>query len=237
LPENLNGGAGGRKLRLISRPEDDMHTVVLQIVSVAAVVVAGLVLQAAPARSQSRTVGEVAEIRGAATGTRQGARPRTLELKGDVFFRDTLRTGNDARLVAQFDDGTKLTLGDSANVVIDTFVYDPNRSIGQMAARVAGGAFLFVGGRIEDQARASVRIRTPLATLGIRGTTVWGGPIDGAYGVLVLSGRVDVRTSRGTVTLREGQGTTLRPRRSPEPIVVWGADKVRRAIESVTVAR
>ncbi len=200
-------------------------------------VFAVLLLQAPPARSQARVVGEVAEIRGAATGARPGARPRTLEAKDGMYFRDTLRTGDDARLVAAFDDGTKLTLGDSASVVIDTFVYDPNRSIGQMAARVAGGAFLFVGGRIEEQARASVRIRTPLATLGIRGTTVWGGPIDGAYGVLVLSGRVDVRTPRGTVTLREGQGTTLRPRRAPEPVVVWGADKVRRAVAAVTVAR
>jgi hypothetical protein len=53
----------------------------------------------------------------------------------------------------------------------------------------------------------------------------------------VLSGRVDVRTARGTVTLLEGQGTTLRPRRAPEPVVVWGADKVRRAIASVAFVR
>lgn len=207
----------------------------LQILPMIAAAV--LMLGAAPALSQARIVGEVAEVRGAATAARPGARSRTLEPKGEVYFRDTLRTTGEARLVAEFDDGTKLTLGDSASVVIDSFVYDPSRSIGQLAARVAGGAFLFVGGRIEDQARASVRLRTPLATLGIRGTTVWGGPIDGAYGVLVLSGRVDVRTARGTVTLLEGQGTTLRPRRAPEPVVVWGADKVRRAIASVAFVR
>lgn len=203
----------------------------------AAATLAGLLIQAMPALSQARAIGEVAEVRGAATAARPGARPRVLESKGEVFFRDTLRTSDDARLVAQFDDGTKLTLGDSASVVIDGFVYDPSRSLGQMTARVAGGAFLFVGGRIEDQARARVQVRTPLATLGIRGTTVWGGPIDGAYGVLVLRGRVDVRTRRGTVTLREGQGTTLRPRSAPEPVVVWGADKVRRAVAAVAVAR
>lgn len=198
-----------------------------------------LLLAASPgdAQAQSRVVGAVAEVQGDATAARSGARPRTLAAKSEVLYRDTVRTGDGAKLAAAFDDGTRLTLGENASVVIDAFVYDPQRSIGRLTARIAGGAFLFVGGRIEEQARSSVQIRTPLATLGVRGTTVWGGPIDGAYGIFVQSGEVVVRTRRGIVTLRAGQGTTLRPRRGPEPVVVWGADKVRRALATVTIAR
>ncbi len=195
------------------------------------------VLASSTAWAQANVIGSVSEVQGEAMALRAGGRSRVLDKKAPVLFRDTLKTADKSRLVAVLDDDTKLTLGDNASVVVDTFVYDPRGTIGRLSARFRGGAFLFVGGSIEDQPGARVQVRTPLATLGIRGTTVWGGPIDGAYGVLVVSGRVDVRTPRGTVTLRDGQGTTLRPRRSPEPVVTWGADKVRRALESVAISR
>jgi hypothetical protein len=34
----------------------------------------------------------------------------------------------------------------------------------------------------------TVQIRTPVGAIGLRGTTVSGGPIDKGYGVIVLSG-------------------------------------------------
>jgi hypothetical protein len=39
---------------------------------------------------------------------------------------------------------------------------------------------------------AKVQIRTPVAAIDVRGATVWGGPIDNGYGVIVLSGKVTV---------------------------------------------
>ncbi len=74
---------------------------------------------------------------------------------------------------------------------------------------VSEGAFLFVGGKIEGPSGGNVEIRTPVGTLGVRGTTFWGGAIDGGYGVLVLSGEVSVTTRRGRVVLKEGQGTMV----------------------------
>jgi hypothetical protein len=80
--------------------------------------------------------------------------------------------------------------------VVNEFIYDPFRSRGELSIRVVKGAFLYVRGLIDKEIGANVRIRTPLAPLGIRGTTVWGGPIDNGYGVIVLSGEVTV-TGRG----------------------------------------
>ena len=90
---------------------------------------------------------------------------------------------------------------------------------------------------MEDGAGARVTIRTPLATLGIRGTTVWGGPIDDGYGVFVQSGQVVVSTQRGRVTLGPGQGTMLRPRQAPEAVKTWPAAKVERALATVALRR
>ena len=91
------------------------------------------------ALAQSRALGAVSELQGEATAARSGARPRVLTASSDVFFRDTLRTGDGARLATAFTDGTRLTLGENASVVVDTFVYDPDKSIGRLTARIAGG--------------------------------------------------------------------------------------------------
>jgi hypothetical protein len=42
-----------------------------------------------------------------------------------VHLRDELRTGPSARMKLTFRDGTELTLGEKASVVIDSYIYDP----------------------------------------------------------------------------------------------------------------
>ena len=49
----------------------------------------------------------------------------------------------------------------------------------------------------------------------MRGTTVWGGRIDGGFGVLVLKGEVWVKTPHGTVDLKEGNGTMIFGKKGP----------------------
>jgi hypothetical protein len=64
----------------------------------------------------------------------------------------------------------------------------------------------------------------------VRGTEFFAGPIDGAYGVFVFDGEVDVATSAGSVTLKKGEGTTLTESRvAPTPPKLWGAAKIARA--------
>ena len=61
-----------------------------------------------------------------------------------------------------------MSVGPNANMVIDQFVYDPNAGTGKLAASVSRGIFRFVGGKISKQENA-VTMRTPAATIGIRG--------------------------------------------------------------------
>jgi hypothetical protein len=87
---------------------------------------------------------------------------------------------------------------------------------------------------IDKETDANVRIRTPLAAIGIRGTTVWGGPIDKGYGVIVLSGEATVTGRSGTVTLKQGQGTMLFRHGKPQRAVPWPAGRMKRAVASIT---
>jgi hypothetical protein len=105
---------------------------------------------------------------------------------------DTLRTGANARLEVTFRDGTKLTLGENARVVIDRYVYNPDRSVGEMALNSTKGALRFTTGRIHDMDQRNVTVSTPYAALAVRGTEFWMGPMGDHYGAQLRKGKVRV---------------------------------------------
>ena len=156
-----------------------------------------------------------------------------LSVAAPLEANDVLRSGERARLEAELVDGTKLTLGESAELKLDNFVYDPENSArNRLIARIKG-AFLFVGGKVEG-AGSEVKIITANAVMGVRGTTFWGGPIDNADGVLALSGVVTVSTNAGSVTLTEGQGTMITAAdAAPDAPKTWPGAKRDRAIATV----
>ena len=154
-----------------------------------------------------------------------------------VHMRDELRTGANGRLKVTFRDETVLTLGEKASVVIDRYVYDPDKEIGETVLQATKGAFRFATGRIKAMTEHSIAVSTPVADIGVRGTEFWGGPMEGQYGVLLLEGEVTVSNQAGTVTLwAPGQGTDIpSPLDPPGAVKPWSAEKIARAVASVTL--
>ena len=74
----------------------------------------------------------------------------TATVGAPVHLKDELRTGANARLQVTFLDETQLTLGEHASVVIDRYVYDPDRGIGETVLQATKGAFRFATGRIKE---------------------------------------------------------------------------------------
>jgi hypothetical protein len=177
-------------------------------------------------------VGSVDKVQGDAEASQVG-QSRSLAVSGDVLFLDHIQTGDGARVEATLNDGAKLTLGEHGRLVIEKFVYDPAKEGGALSVRVKG-AFLFVGGKIEGPTGGNVAIHTPVGTLGVRGTTVWGGFIDGGYGVLVLDGEVTVSTKHGTVSLEKGQGTMVYGDKAPGGAAPWPDRRVKNAISTIS---
>ena len=105
---------------------------------------------------------------------------------------DRLRTGANARLQVTFHDNSSLTLGENANVVIDRYVFNPDKSSANVVLNASQGALRFAGGKIEQMHQKNIVVNTPNAALAVRGTHFWAGPIDGKYGVLLLKGKVRV---------------------------------------------
>ena len=86
----------------------------------------------------------------------------------DVVFNERITTEAQGQTQILFVDESTLSVGPNANMVVDQFVYDPNAGTGKLAASLGRGVFRFVGGKLSKQDNA-VTMRTPTATIGIRG--------------------------------------------------------------------
>jgi hypothetical protein len=190
---------------------------------------------AADAADDPAAIGAVDKVENEATIV-SGNNATTAIIGTPVHMRDELRTGAEGRLKVTFRDETVLTLGEKASVVIDRYVYDPDKNIGETVLQATKGAFRFASGRIKAMKESKIAVSTPHADIGVRGTEFWGGPIEGQYGVLLLEGEVTVSNQAGSVTLSAaGQGTDIpSPLDPPGPVKPWDADKIARAVATVS---
>ncbi len=205
--------------------------------SPALAVLAGTVLAATALPALAENVGRVDHVENSVTAESAGVR-RALAVSDALDRADVLTSGAAARLQATLADDTRITLGENAVLRVDAFAFDPEAGEGRLALDVLAGTFLFVGGRVEDVPGASVSVTTPFATMGIRGTTVWGGPLDGAFAVYVDEGEVTVTNAGQTVTLGPGEGTTITdPASVPGPVTSWPEDRIARALATVALTQ
>lgn len=158
---------------------------------------------------------------------------RRLATGDPVHLGERVITGPDARIEIVFLDDTSLTLGANAVMQMDTLVFDGTG--GTMELDMLSGAFAFTTGLIGQNDHEDVVVTTPVSTIGIRGTTFWGGPIDDAYGVLILDGAIVVTTRGGAVVLDEvGEGTAIvSPDDAPGEVKMWPEEKTARAFATI----
>lgn len=179
-------------------------------------------------------VGKVSRVQGEGVLKRGDS---TSKLSGDLSVRlnDDIVTAAAARAELIFVDGTKLTIGEQSQVKIDTFVFEEGKPGNRMALNIAG-PFRYVSGKLGAGESSSVSVKTTVATIGVRGTDFWGGPLDKQYGVLLLEGSVSITTGAGEVVLTApGTGVDIPAAdQATGPIVQWGQEKVDRAIATVT---
>jgi len=132
---------------------------------------AALVLALHPAAAHAEPkIGVASAARNQVQGAIGGG-TRALSAGSDVFSNEVVRTGEDSLAQLLFLDATSLSVGARSEVKLDRFVYNPDRKTGNVVVEASRGAFRFVSG---SQAPTNYTIKTPLATIGVRGTIVDG---------------------------------------------------------------
>jgi len=89
-----------------------------------------------------------------------------LSSGSNVYLKETVRTGQTGQVDLQFKDNTNLKVGSNSSVHLDKFVYDPNKSTGDVALEATRGTFRFVTG---SQGTEAYKIKTPYGLIGVRG--------------------------------------------------------------------
>jgi hypothetical protein len=126
---------------------------------------------AAPAPAQPASdepIGNVATLTGSASVTRNNA-ATPLKLQDDIFQNDVLKTSVNSTLGVTFNDATTFNLTANATVTVDNYVYEEGGKQNAALFDIARGTVAFVAAEVAHT--GDMKISTPTASLGIRGTT------------------------------------------------------------------
>ena len=114
-------------------------------------------------------IGHVTKLAGSATVIRNGV-SIILNMGDNVEKGDVVQSGSNSTVGITFIDGTVFGLSSNAKMVLNEMVYDPNGSNNSSLLSLVSGTITFVAG--ETAKHGDMKIDTPVATMGIRGTAV-----------------------------------------------------------------
>ncbi len=117
-----------------------------------------------------KPIAQIKKVTGQAAILRSGEhRPAMV---GDMLFvNDVIETGSDGGIGITFVDNTVFSTGPSSQIALDEFQFDSNDFRGAMLADMRQGTLAVVSGDIARSTPGAMKIKTPTAILGVRGTT------------------------------------------------------------------
>lgn len=124
--------------------------------------------QAAGAPASAPHIGRVTTLSGTASAVR-GADTIPLAIGDQILLGDVVQTGDASSLGITLADRTVFTMAARARMVLNELIYDPARTDNSFAATLVQGTFVFVTGQVAKT--GTMQVTTPVATMGIRGTT------------------------------------------------------------------
>lgn len=87
-----------------------------------------------------------------------------------IHARDTVKTGSDGSVGITFQDNSLLSAGPNSELVIERFVFDSTTHKGEFDTALKKGTLAVVSGKIVKQSPEAMRVKTPAAIMGVRGT-------------------------------------------------------------------
>jgi hypothetical protein len=113
-------------------------------------------------------VGKVTEQTGP-TEIVRNKKSLSSSLNTAVEMNDTVSTAR-AKATLTFEDKTTVKLTEHSKMIIDDFVYDPKKGAGKLGMKMALGTARYASGQIAKNNPQQVAIKTPTASIAVRGT-------------------------------------------------------------------
>lgn len=167
--------------------------------------------------AQASEIGEISEFRGNGEVIRKDNEDKlTAVIDLGILSYDDVRTGN-GRMAIEFLDSSVLKLTEHSKVVIDNYIYDPDPSKSRLALNMASGTARFITGTLGRINKENISIRTPSATIAIRGTDFTTTVDELGRSLIILlpdangvtSGEITVTTQSGVEVLNQPFQATM----------------------------
>ena len=119
-------------------------------------------------------IGQIAAISGQATGTAPEMSIRDLVVKSPIYMGDVISTAAKSKLQILFEDDSIISQGERSEMIIDEYVYSPNdKDNNSSTFSLVKGAFRVITGQITKLNPNRFKVKTKLATIGIRGCDLY----------------------------------------------------------------
>ena len=181
--------------------------------------------------------GVVEQLSGPLLAKKAGGAVKILSLKSEVENGDTLVTEKNTYAQIRMIDNSEITLRPASTFVIENFSFDSARPDGDQARfNLVKGGLRSVTGLLGKRSKEKFELKTPTATIGIRGTTFVaefvppGVPASSGAGpgsrspglyVQVLDGMIHVSNPGGGASFNAGQFGFV-PNAVLPPVIVPG---------------
>lgn len=191
-------------------------------------------------------IGDIGKIKGSGALER-GNESIIAEQGVSVQTMDTAVTAN-AKMRIDFIDDTRVDITQHSRLLIDEFVYDPANDIGSLSIKATLGTVRYASGQIAKKYQQNVKIRTPSATIGVRGTDFIM-VVDEMGGSMITllpscdvsgncyTGEIEVETDTGFVILNQAFQATLTSTRWQPPAKPLLLDIDEKEINSLLILR
>lgn len=164
---------------------------------------------------------------------------RRANIGEPIYLNDEVTTGGGGKAQILLRDQSVFNIGPNSTLVIDKFIYDPQKS--SLGVSIQKGTFKFVSGKIANSSNDAMKVQLPNATIAIRGTGVAGVvEPNGAATVMLLHGSVEVTSgssNASSILTKSGWGVQINPAGVISPPAPIPADVSRNLMLSSRVSQ
>lgn len=134
-------------------------------------IVLWLALMSTSLQAYAQVAGTVTQLSGAMMAKKADGKVRILSLKSEVDSGDTLITEKNTYALVKFIDNSEITLKPATTFVVEQFAYQADQPDGDRASfNLVKGGLRSLSGLLGKRSKEKFSLKTPVATIGIRGT-------------------------------------------------------------------
>lgn len=149
-------------------------------------------------------IGRITAVEGLVTAISGGAE-RTLSRGAEIFVKETIRVAVNATAQIQFTDGGLVTLISGSEFRVNSYKFNKVFQRDESSSELIKGGLRALSGTIAKKHPSRYEVKTPSATIGLRGTTLEAVITGSSVYVGVSDGRALVKNAVSSVMIGEGE--------------------------------